>query len=153
MSASGGGSGLSQRVSDLFDRAGRADSLADIMVNGIGAILFAFAAILIEGSFTVAEIIILPAAALGEALADLAIALFGSPARIIIAGAQATAQSLVGQFNVGPLTFALGVGAVLLALYLIQAFRSEEETANIIIGSGIDIPTPGFEGPEEENNE
>lgn len=151
MSASSGG--LSQRVQDLLDRAGRADSLADIMVNGIGAILLTIAAIIIEGSFTIADIIIKPAAALANALADLMIALFGSPARIIIAGAQATAESLVGQFNVGPLTFALGIGAVLLALYLIQAFRSEEETANIIIGSGIDIPTPGFQGPEEEDED
>lgn len=151
MSASG--DGLSTRVQQLFDRAGRADSLTDILVNGIGAVFLTIAAILIEGSFTVADIIIKPAAALANALADLMIALFGSPARIIIAGAQATADSLVGRFEAGPLTFALGIGAVLLGLYLVQAYRSEEETANIIIGSGIDIPTPGAEGPEEENDE
>lgn len=123
------------------------------MVNSIGATLLALAAILIEGTFTLADIILKPAAALGDALADLMIALFGSPAQIIIAGAVATAESLTGRFNVGPLTFAVGVGAVLLALWLIQAYRSEEATANIIPGTGVDIPTPGFEGPEEEEGD
>lgn len=152
MSASGAGG---PRVRDLFNRAANADSIAGILFQGFGAILLAIGTALASGVLTVADVVIVPLQALTTAAGDLIGALFGGAADIIGFGALSTALSIGpdGLFNVGPFTFALGIGAVLLALYLVTAYLSEEPTGNFVPGIPFDIPTPGFTGPEEDENE
>lgn len=134
-------------ASELLDRAKNADDLGSLAQQGIGGILLALATGVITGFLSLADIVIKPANAFAESLARLTVAIFGSPARIIIAGAQESARSLSAGFAVGPFTFALGVGSVLLAIYVVGRFRGEDETGNLIPGLPFDIP---FLGQEEE---
>ncbi|MBO4248378.1 hypothetical protein IL252_11190 [Halomicrobium sp. IBSBa] len=150
MSASGAGG---SRVRRLFDRAARADSLAGVVFQGIGAVLLAGGTALSSGVLTIADVIIVPVGSLTSEVGDLIGATFGGAATIINAGALGTAVSIGpdGMFNLGPLSFALGVGSVLLAVYAISAYLSEEDTGNFFPGLPFDIPTPGFGGPEEDD--
>jgi uncharacterized membrane protein YczE len=141
------------RVRDLFNRAADADSLAGVVFRGIGAILLAVGTAVASGILTIADVVIVPLEALTSAAGDLIDAIFGGSALIIESGAVETAESLRGLFAVGPVTFALGVGSVLLALYVVNAYVSEEATGNFVPGLPFDIPTPGFGGPEEDKEQ
>lgn len=142
------------RVADLFDRAKNADSLAGIIFQGIGAVLLAIGSALASGVLTVADVIIIPLSSLANAAGDLVDSIFGGAATIINFGAISTAISIGpdGRFNLGPLSFALGIAAVLIALYIVNAYVSEEPTGNFVPGIPFDIPTPGFTGPEEDDD-
>lgn len=149
MSASGAGG---SRVTALFDRAANANSLAGIIFQGIGAVFLAIGTAIASGILTVADVVIIPLTALTNAAGDLVNAIFGGSAQIIQFGALASAISIGpnGLFNLGPFSFVLGVGVVLLALYVVTAYLSEDATGNFVPGIPFDIPTPGFLGPEEE---
>jgi hypothetical protein len=153
MSASGGVGG--PRIRRLFARAADAGSLSAVIFRGVGAILFTIGTAVASGILTIADVIIVPVQALTAAGADLIDAIFGGAASIINLGAIATALSIGpgGRFNVGPFTFALGIGAVLLALYAVNLYVSDDRTGNIIPGVPFDLPTPGFDGPEEDREE
>jgi hypothetical protein len=138
---------------ELMNRAAGAGDLASVAFQGIGGVFLAIATGLITGIITVFDVFIVPARSLAGALGDLVTAIFGAPANIILAGAQSTIESLLGQFNVGPLTFALGIGAVLLGLYLVNRYVALESTGNLIPGLPFDVPTPGVEDPEEEEED
>jgi hypothetical protein len=150
VSASGAGG---PRVRRLFRRAAEADDLSGILFQGIGAVVFAIGSALASGVLTLADIIIVPMQALTTAVGDLINAIFGGAADIIGAGAVASATSLLGRFNIGPFTFALGIASVLLGLLAVNAYLSYERTGNVAIGLPFDVPTPGVEGPEEEEPE
>jgi len=141
------------RVQRLFDRARNADSLGGLIFQGLGAISLAIGSALASGVLTIADVVIIPLSALANAAGQLVDAIFGGAAFIIQIGAQSTGISIgpEGMFNLGPFTFALGVGAVLLALYIVTAYISEEPTGNFVPGIPFDIPTPGFTGPEEDD--
>jgi hypothetical protein len=143
------------RVQELFDRARDAGSLGAVIFNGLGAIFFAIGGAIASGILTVADVIIIPLSALANAAGQMVNAIFGGAAFIIQIGAQTTGVSIQpgAMFDVGPFTFALGIGAVLLALYLVTAYVSEEPTGNFVPGLPFDIPTPGFGGPEEDDDE
>jgi len=153
MSASGGAGGT--RVRRLFERASSADSLAEVIFTGIGAVLLSIGTVLASGVLTVADVIIVPLQTLTTNAGELLDAIFGGAAQIIDLGALSTALSIGpgGRFNLGPLSFALGIGAVLLGLYVVNAYRSEESTGNFAPGIPFDIPTPGFTGPEEDEED
>ena len=134
-------------ASELFDRAKNASNLQSLLKQGIGgAILSVFFGIT-SGVLSLADVVIKPVNALGTAVGNLTTAIFGGPADIILAGVEATAQSILGPFNVGPFSFALAIGAVLAGLYLVGRYRGEDETGNFLVGLPIDIP---FVGQEEE---
>lgn len=141
------------RVRDLMNRAADADSLAGVIFTGLGAVLLAVGTAVASGILTVADVIIIPLSALANAAGDLVDAIFGGSALIIDAGAIETAESLRGLFALGPFTFALAVASVLLALYVVNAYVSEEPTGNFVPGIPFDIPTPGFQGPEEDKED
>lgn len=141
------------RVRDLFNRAADADSLAGVIFQGVGAVFLAIGTAIASGILTVADVVIVPLEALTSAAGDLIDAIFGGSALIIEAGAIESAESLRGLFAVGPFTFALGLGSVLLGLYLVNAYVSEEPTGNFVPGIPFDIPTPGFGGPEEDKED
>lgn len=141
------------RVRDLFNRAAEAESLGAILLTGIGAVLFAVGSAIASGVLTIADVVIIPLDALANAAGALVDAIFGGSAFIIEMGALETGESLRGLFAVGPFTFALAVGSVLLALYIVNAYVSEEPTGNFVPGVPFDIPTPGFTGPEEDKED
>lgn len=141
------------RVRNLFDRAADADSLAGVIFQGIGAVLLAIGTAVASGILTVADVVLIPLGALAEAGGDLVDAIFGGSAFILEMGAIETGLSLRGTFALGPFTFALAVGSVLLALYIVNAYVSEEPTGNFVPGIPFDIPTPGFQGPEEDKED
>lgn len=132
--------------SELLDRAQGKD-LGELLRQGFGGVLLALATASISGILSIADLVIKPADAFANALAQLTIAAFGSPARIIIAGANETVRSITGPFGVGPLTFALGIAAVLAGLWVIGQYRQETETGNLILGLPFDVP---FIGQNEE---
>jgi len=148
--ASAGGS----RTQRLFNRASSADSLAEVIFTGIGAVLFAIGSAIAAGILTVADLITVPLSALATAAGELVSAIFGGAAFVIRIGAQTTGLSIApgSMFDVGPLTLALAVASVLLALYIVNAYVSEEPTGNFVPGIPFDIPTPGFTGPEEDDD-
>lgn len=129
--------------SALLNRAKAADDLQGLLKQGLGGVLLAVATGVISGILSVTAVVTKPLDAVAGALADLAIALFGSPARILIASADATAQSLLGPFNVGPATFALGVASVLGGLWVVGQYRDEEETGSLLPGLPFDPPLIG----------
>lgn len=141
------------RVRDLFNRAADADSLGGVIFQGIGAVLLAVGTAVASGILTVADVVIIPLGALANAAGELVDAIFGGSAFIIEVGARVTGESFTGMFNLGPFTFALAVGSVLLALYVVNAYVSEEPTGNFVPGIPFDIPTPGFTGPEEDKED
>lgn len=153
MSASGGAGG--PRVQALFDRAANADSLAGLIFTGLGAVLLSVGTAMASGVLTVADVVIVPLATLTNAVGQLIDATFGGAAMIVDFGAIATALSIGpgGMFNLGPFSFALGIGAVLLALYVLRAYISEEPTSNFFPGLPFDVPTPFLTGPEEDDKD
>jgi len=152
VSASGAGG---SRVRRLFDRASSANSLGEVIFTGLGAVLLAIGTAIASGVLAVADVVIVPLSSLTSAAGDLIDAIFGGAATIINFGAISTALSIGpgGMFNLGPFSFALGIGAVLLALFLVQRYLAEPETGNFAIGVPFDVPTPGFQGPEEDREE
>jgi hypothetical protein len=140
------------RVRSLFDRASEADSLAGVIFQGVGAVLLAIGTAIASGILSVADVIIIPLQSLAAAAGDLIDAIFGGSAFIIETGARVTGLSFTGMFNLGPFTFALAIGSVLLGLFVVNAYVSEEPTGNFVPGIPFDIPTPGFTGPEEDDD-
>ncbi|WP_424001188.1 hypothetical protein ACOZ4I_15695 [Haloarcula salina] len=151
MSASGAGG---SRVRSLFDRAANAGSIGAVLFQGIGAVLFAIGSALASGVLTIADVFIIPAQSFIGAVGGLIDAVFGGAAQIINFGAIATALSLGpgGRFA-SPLSFGFAFAMVLLAFYILLAYISEEDTTNFfpLIGTGFDLPTPGFLDSEEES--
>ena len=153
MSTSGAGG---PRVQRLFERASSADNIGEVIFTGLGAILLAVGTALSSGVLTIADIFIRPANAFIGGVSGLVESVFGGASTIIDLGALGSAISLGpdGLFS-SPLSFPIAVGIILLGIYLVIAFTSEEETTNFfpLIGSGFDVPTPGFTDAEEENDE
>lgn len=152
MSASGAGG---PRVRELFERAANAGSLGGVIFQGMGAVLLAIGGALASGVLTIADVFIVPLQALIGGVSDVIGSFFGGAATIIDFGAIGTAISIGpgGMFNVGPLTFALAVGAILLAFWLMRAYVSEEPTSNVFPGLPFDVPTPGFLDAEEDDKD
>jgi len=141
----------SPSATDLFDRAAEAGDLGSVVFRGLGGFLLSIAYAVTQGAVTAAEIFLIPGQALASSLGDLVVAFFGEGAAgIVEAGAEATQTSLQGQYSVGPLTFALAIGSVLLGLYVIAQYRDEEDTGNLIPGLPFDVP---FIGEEEEDED
>lgn len=153
MSTSGSGGAFGPRVRALFERAASADNYGEIIFSGLGAISLAFGSAISAGILTVADVFIVPAQALIRGLGELVGSLFGGAATIIDFGALASAISIgpEGLFA-SPLSFAVGIGIILLGLYLIAQFREEPETGNLIPGLPADIPFIGSEEEGEDNN-
>ena len=152
MSASGAGG---PRVQQLFEDAANAGSLGGVIFRGIGGILLAVGTAIASGVLSIADVVIVPLNALTSAAGQLIDAIFGGAAQIIDFGALASALSIGpgGMFNLGPFSFALGIGAVLLGLYVVTQYLAQPETGNFTVGIPFDIPTPFFQGPEEDNEE
>jgi hypothetical protein len=149
MSASGAGG---PRVRRLFDRAKNAGSIGGVIFQGLSAILLAIGGALASGVFTLADIFILPAQAFATGAAGFVESFLGSFGIVIDFGAIASARSIgPGGLFASPLSLPIGFGIIALSGYVIIAFVSEEETTNFfpLVGSGLDIPTPGVEDSEE----
>lgn len=138
---------MATSAQELFDRARQAADLQSLLKQGIGGSILAVFFGITSGILSLADVVIQPVDALGTALGDLTTAIFGGPAEIILAGIEATAQSILGPFNLGPLSFALSIAAVLAGLYVIAVFRDERDTGNLVPGLPFDVP---FIGETEE---
>lgn len=141
---------MATSADELFDRARSAGDLQGLLKQGIGGSILAVFFGITSGILSVADVVIKPIDALGTALADLTTAIFGGPAQIVLAGVEATAESILGPFNVGPLSFALAIAAVLAGLWVVAMYRDEEDTGNLIVGLPFDVP---FVGEEEEDED
>jgi hypothetical protein len=156
MSASGGSDSgaYGERVRDLFDRASKAENIGEIIFTGVGGVALAIGGALSSGILTVADVFILPAQAFIEGVIGLVGSIFGGASTIIDLGALGSAISLgpSGLFQ-SPLSFPIAVGVILLGLYLVVAYTSEEPTTNFLplVGSGLDLPTPFFTDSEEDD--
>jgi hypothetical protein len=140
-------------VQRLFERASSADSIGEVIFTGLGAILLAIGTALSSGVLTIADIFIVPASAFIDGVSNLVGSIFGGASTIIDLGALGSAISLGpdGLFQ-SPLSFPIAVGIILLGMYLVIAYVSEEDTTNFLplVGSGFDLPSPGFIDAEEE---
>jgi hypothetical protein len=98
---------------------------------------------------------ILPLVALGESLAANVTALIGGYARIIEQGVETAVLSIApgAQFAIGPLTTIIAVGTVAITSYAVAVALAQTVTSNFALGAGFDVPTPGFDGPEEDQDE
>lgn len=140
-----------RRAWNLFGRAKDADGLEGILMQGIGGAFLAFFTALATGILTVGDFVIEPLAAFADAGVQIVETLFGDVLTGIVgAGARESAESLTGDFSLGPFTIVLAVGVLLLTWWLISQYLQEDETSNIIPGVGYDIP---FVGTEEEGDE
>jgi len=143
------------RVQRLFERAANAGSIGRIIFNGFGAILFAIGSAIASGVLAIADLYVIPVTTLANTAGQLVNSIFGGAAFIIRVGAQTTGVSIQpgAMFDVGPFTFALGIGSVLLALYVVIAYLSEEPTGNFVPGIPFDIPSFFSDGPEEDDED
>lgn len=141
MSASG------STVDSLFDRASNT-TIAGAITTAVGVFILAPVRAFAEIVFAVSGVLTDPVGALTNAASALINAIFGGAAYIIGEGAATSARNL-GIF--GAVAFIVAIAIVLGALWLVNAYVSEESTGNIIPGIPFDIPTPGFGGPEEED--
>lgn len=141
---------------DLLDRAAGKD-LEKLLRQGFGGTLLAISTALISGILTVADLFIKPMDALARALGDMVWAIFGAPPQVVIAGAEASVDSLLGPWGLGPFTLPLAIGVVLLSLFLVNVYVSSDRTTNVpaLMGTGLDIITPDFisSSAEEEDEE
>lgn len=145
-----------ERVRRLFDRAASANSIGEVVFTGIGAVLLAIGTAIASGILTLADVFIVPMNAFITAVGDLISATFGGAAGIINLGALASAISIgPGGMFASPLSFILGIAIALGGFYVILAYVSEEPTTNFfpLVGSGFDVPTPGFMDAEEDEDE
>jgi hypothetical protein len=150
MSASGAGG---PRVRRLFDRAKNAGSIGGVIFQGLSAILLAVGGALASGVLTLADVFILPLEAFATGAANLTESFLGAFGIVIDFGAIASATSIgPGGLFESPLSLPIAFGIIGLSAYIILAFTSEEDTTNFfpLVGSGFDVPTPGFTDAEEE---
>ena len=134
----------------LLDRAsGR--GLGSLARQGVGGWFLALSASFITGTQAVFDVLIIPIQAFTDAIGRLIEAIFGSPADIVIAGADASADSIGpgGEWAIGPFSFAIGVGSVLLAGLLIARYLQEDETSDLLPFTFSDFPGVGVEEDEE----
>lgn len=151
MSASGAGG---PRVRRLFDRAKNAGSIGGVIFQGLSAIILAIGGAIASGILTLADVFILPLQAAAEGFANLATSFLGAFGIVIDFGAIASGRSIgPGGLFASPLSLPIAFGIIGLSAYVIIAFTSEEETTNFfpLIGSGFDVPSPGFTDAEEED--
>jgi hypothetical protein len=149
MSASGAGG---PRVRRLFDRAKNAGSIGGVIFQGLSAILLAIGGAIASGVLTLADVFILPLQAFASGAASFTESFLGAFGIVVDFGAIATARSIgPGGLFASPLSLPIAFGIIGLSAYVIIAFVSEEETTNFfpLVGSGLDIPTPGTEDAEE----
>jgi hypothetical protein len=131
-----------------------------------GAVLGSAIAGLVAGIFiqtiriidAVVSLVTEPLGAVAGGPAALITAFFDANAAVLTAAARTTIATIApgGNFAmlVGPLALLFGVAQVLVALWLLGRFLRERSTTNIgLLGTGIDVPTPGFSTPEEEAEE
>jgi len=142
------------RVQRLLDRAASADSLGGVIFQAIGAVIFAVGGAVASGVFALADVVIVPLNALTGGVGTLIDSVFGGSALVIDFGALASAVSLgpEGLFA-SPLSLPIAVGVILLSLWLVRAYVSDEPTSNIFPGLPFDPPTPGLIGPEEDDKD
>lgn len=140
-------------ATDFLDRAYGSD-LGSIAKRGVGGWFLALAASFITGTQAVFDVLIVPINAFTDAIGDIIEAIFGSPAQIVLAGADSAAQSVGpgGEWAIGPFSFAIGVGSVLLAGVLISRYLEDTETSDLLPFTFTDVPT-GFIGVEEDPEE
>lgn len=150
MSASGDDSGVLPIIQD----ARGFDSIGAILFGGIGGIFLAFAQQIIATVRAVFNLFIVPLQTMASVVGQFLIALFGGVADIIGQGAATTIVSIApgGAFAFGPLTFAEGIGAAALGLFVVALLISQNITSNVIPGLLVDIPFIGrfAETPEQE---
>lgn len=140
-------------ASELFDRAKNAGDLQGLLKQGIGGSILAVFFGITSGILSVADLIIKPVDAIASSTSNVIRTIF-DVSDIIAAGITATADSILGSFNLGPFSFALSIGAVLLGFYIISRYLELGQTTNIgLFGTGIDVPTPGFTDAEEDEDE
>lgn len=138
------------RVQAAFERAAESESLAQSLRLGISAVFTAIGAVLTTGVFTLADLVIKPAAALADVSAFAVEVIFGSPLGVILAGADETMRSLTGGWSLGPFTLPFAVIVVLLTFWIVQQYLEEPETGNLFPTLPFDIP---FLGADEEGED
>lgn len=138
---------MATSAQDLLNRAKNATDLQALLKQGIGGSILAVFFGITSGILSLADLVIKPVDSFATALGDLVTAIIGGPAEIVYAGVTATAESILGPFNLGPFSFALAIGSVLLGLLVLSYYRDEEETGNLIPGLPTDVP---FIGETEE---
>jgi hypothetical protein len=153
MSASGAGG---PRVRRLFERAKNAGSITGVIFQGASAILLAIGGAIASGVLTVADVFILPLQAFASGAAGFVESFLGAFGVVVDFGAVASAESIGPDgLLASPLSLPIAFGIIGLSAYVIIAFVSEEETTNFfpLVGSGFDVPTPGFQDAEEEDTD
>lgn len=148
MSSSGD---ISSRTQRLFERASQETRLLGVIFTGLSAVLFAIADGAAGIALTIGDLFIRPGQAFAGSIASFIEGLFGGAGTILNVGAITTALSIGpdGLFNVGPATFALAIVSVAAGYYVIALYLARDDTGNVFFGLPIDLPTPGFEDPEE----
>lgn len=136
------------RITMLFARARSAKSLTAIVTTAIGVVIFGFTRGFARIVGGVVDLIVVPMAGAAIGLQNFLVGLFNSLIRPVFAGALGTSSAIGPGSALALVGLPLGVLMVLIAAWLIAAFRNEDETTdNVLIGTSIDLP---FIGTEEE---
>lgn len=139
---------MSSSTSDLLDRA-EGKSLTRIIIEGLGATIFAAFASAAAGIEVLFDLVILtPANVLMDVLEESAFAFIVEPLGIIIEGAEAS-QNSVGEFGI--LGYIAGIVVVLAGYMLIARYLNERETTDLPF-PGIQVDLIPWVGVEEEGD-
>lgn len=143
---------MAQSALGLIQEA-RTMTLGSILAGGFGGVLLAWfigGIELVQAGF---NFIVSPLAAFGNQLARVVVAFVGGGARIIESGVATTVASVApgATWAVGPLTFALQIGAAGAGLYVMALILSRPITSDTIPFSFTDLPFLGVEEDEDDD--
>jgi hypothetical protein len=134
------------RITTLFARARSAKGLVAIATTSIGVIVFGFTrgiARIIGGAV---DLVVFPLGGAAVGLQQFLVGLFNSLIRPVFAGALGTSSAIGPGSQLALVGLPLGVGMVLIAAWMLAAFRDEDETTDsVLIGTSIDLPIIGTE--------
>jgi hypothetical protein len=134
------------RITRLFARARGAKSLTAIAVTSIGVIVFGFTRGLVRLFGAAVNLVVVPLAGAAIGLQNFLVGLFNSLIRPVFAGALGTSSAIGPGSQLALVGLPLGVGMVLIAAWMLAAFRDEDETTDsVLIGTSIDLPIIGTE--------
>lgn len=125
-------------VTTFVSGPGTLGNLLSSFIFGIFASLFLAVGKIINA---VTSFITSPFTAAGEAIGELFSDLLTSPTDILGTTAQESGRAIAEQF--GWMAFPIGVGVVLLALFMINWYRERPSTGDTIVGLPFDVPDIG----------
>jgi hypothetical protein len=139
------------RAFALLSRAEGRNPVSVLQEGFVAFIIGVFANVIgvVDAFFGIYESVL---TAIGDAASLNVFAFLGGVGRIVSAGVESTVNSILpgAAFDLGPLSFALGIASVGVGLYVAGIFLNQATTGDTVLGVPFDIPGLGTDEEGEE---